>query len=134
MSRVPRPIFNSRKYALLQQERSFRSIRGVENASGRTESSTSAARDKMYAVAEVYETDILHVKVGQNARIKSPALSQPLTGTVEQIGRWVGKLDLLSTDPTARTDARVVEVKVRLDDSKAVAGLTNLQVTVEIDR
>ena len=90
--------------------------------------------DKMYAVAEVYETDILHVKVGQNARIKSPALSQPLTGTVEQIGRRVGKLDLLSTDPTARTDARVVEVKVRLDDSKAVAGLTNLQVTVEIDR
>ena len=90
--------------------------------------------DKMYAVAEVYETDILHVRVGQSARIKSPALSQPLTGTVEQIGRRVGKLDLLSTDPTARTDARVVEVKVRLDDSKAVAGLTNLQVTVEIDR
>ena len=29
---------------------------------------------------------------------------------------------------------RVVEVKVRLDDSEAVAGLTNLQVTVEIDR
>ena len=90
--------------------------------------------DKMYAVAEVYETDILHVRTGQRATIKSPALNQTLTGTVEYIGRRVGKLDLLSTDPTARTDARVVEVKVRLDDSKAVAGLTNLQVTVEIER
>ena len=90
--------------------------------------------DKMYAVAEVYETDILHVRVGQRATVTSPALQQPLMGTVEYIGRRVGKLDVLSTDPTARTDARVVEVKVRLDDSEAVAGLTNLQVTVEIER
>lgn len=90
--------------------------------------------NNMYAVAEVYETDIVHVKPGQKAQIESPALPKPLHGTVERIGRRVGKLDLLSTDPTARTDARVVEVEIRLDDSKAVAGLTNLQVTVEIER
>ncbi|MCH2172544.1 efflux RND transporter periplasmic adaptor subunit [Myxococcota bacterium] len=86
--------------------------------------------DQMYAVAEVYETDIPYVREGQKAVVTSPALKGDLTGTVEEIGLRVGKLDVVSTDPAARTDARVVEVKVRLDDSKVVSGLTNLQVTV----
>ena len=89
--------------------------------------------DKMYAIAEVYETDITRVHEGQQAIVTSPALGEPLTGTVEKVGRRIGKLDILSTDPVARTDARVVEVEVRLDDSEKVAALTNLQVTVEIE-
>ena len=44
----------------------------------------------------------------------------------------VAKQDSLGTDPAARKDARVVEVEIRLDDSQAAAGLTNLQVEVEI--
>ena len=41
---------------------------------------------------------------------------------------------MLGTDPTAKTDARVVEVKVLLDpeSSHQVAELTNLEVTVQI--
>ena len=39
--------------------------------------------------------------------------------TVERIGLKVGKLDVLGTDPAARTDARVVEVEIRLDDASA---------------
>ncbi|TMB06704.1 MAG: HlyD family efflux transporter periplasmic adaptor subunit, partial [Deltaproteobacteria bacterium] len=66
-----------------------------------------AETDRMYAVAEVYETDIGRVHVGQRATMKSPALDSALTGTVEQIGMKVGKLDALDTDPAARTDARV---------------------------
>jgi len=88
--------------------------------------------DEMCAVAEVYETDIGLVKPGQRARLTSPALSAPLEGEVERIGLKVGKLDLLDTDPAARTDARVVEVLIRLDDGADVAGLTNLQVRIEI--
>ena len=88
--------------------------------------------DEMYAVAEVYETDIGRVKVDQKATISSPAFDGPLTGVVERVGLKVGKLDVLSTDPAARTDARVVEVRIRLDDSTPVSGLTNLQVNVEI--
>ena len=90
------------------------------------------ATDAMYAVAEVYETDITRVKVGQRARIRSPALSRDLVGTVERVGLKVGKLDALGTDPAAKTDARVVEVEIRLDDSAAVSGLTNLEVEVLI--
>jgi HlyD family secretion protein len=89
--------------------------------------------DEMYAVAEVYETDIRFVKVGQQAVVTSPALAGPIKGTVEKIGRKVGKNDVLSSDPAAKTDARVVEVRIRLDDAAAASGLTNLQVEVELE-
>ena len=87
---------------------------------------------EMYAVAEVYESDIGRVKLGQRATIKSPALGEPLNGTVDWIKLQVGKLDTLGTDPAARKDARVVEVEIRLDDSEQAAALTNLQVEIEI--
>jgi len=92
--------------------------------------------NQMYAVAEVYENDITSVRPGQRATITSSALPNPLHGIVDQIGQEIGKKDVLDTDPAADIDARVVEVKIRLDpeDSKQVAGLTNLQVEVKIDR
>jgi HlyD family secretion protein len=86
----------------------------------------------MYAVAEVYETDIGLVRVGQKGRVTSPVLSEALTGTVEQIGNMIAKNDILDVDPTANTDARVVEVKIRLDNSAPAARLINLQVYVLI--
>lgn len=88
--------------------------------------------DEMYAIAEVYETDIGRVRDGQQATVSSPALGEPLHGTVERIGNKIGKLNLLDVDPVAKTDARVVEVEVRLDDGERVASLTNLQVQVAI--
>jgi HlyD family secretion protein len=53
---------------------------------------------------------------------------------VDHIGLQIGKKDVLDTDPAADTDARVVEVKIRLDPeaSQVVAGLTYLQVNVKI--
>lgn len=88
---------------------------------------------EMYAVAEIYETDIRFVRLDQRAQVRSPALSNPISGTVERIGRKVGKMDVLSTDPAAKTDARVVEVQIRLDDGSPAAGLTNLQVEIELE-
>lgn len=88
--------------------------------------------DAMVAVAEVYETDVTRVAVGQRARIQSPALAAPLSGVVERIGLKIGKQDLLDADPVARTDARVVEVEIRIEGGQDVSGLTNLQVKVEI--
>jgi ABC exporter DevB family membrane fusion protein len=91
--------------------------------------------DQMYVVAEVYQTDIQKVRLGQRATITSDAFSGTFKGTVDQIGLQIFKRDVLSTDPLADTDARVVEVKVRLDpmDSQKVAGLTNIQVNVLIN-
>jgi HlyD family secretion protein len=88
--------------------------------------------DEMFAVAEVYETDIGRVKEGQHATVTSPALARPLAGSVERVGLKIGKQDAVSADPVAKTDARVVEVQIRLDEPAAAASLTNLQVEVEI--
>ena len=90
--------------------------------------------DQMYAVAEVYEGDIGQVQVGQSATVTADPLSEPLPGTVEQIGWVIADQGVLDNDPVASTDARVVEVKVRLDPeaSQTVAQFSNLQVDVEI--
>lgn len=89
---------------------------------------------QMYVVAEVNETDLRSVKIGQPATITSRngAFSQPLSGKVAQIGWQVFKNNVLDDDPVANADARVVEVKIRLDDSKPVEGMTNLQVDVRV--
>jgi HlyD family secretion protein len=90
---------------------------------------------QMYVVAEVYQTDIGKVRVGQKATLTSTAFPGKITGTVSEIGLQVGRQNIFSVNPTADTDRRIVEVKIRIDnpaDSKKVAGLTNLQVDVAI--
>lgn len=88
---------------------------------------------QMYAIAEVYETDVPWVRTNQRATISSPALSRPLEGTVETVGRAISKNLILDVDPAAATDRRVAEVWIRLDPNQVAATLVNLQVTVDID-
>jgi HlyD family secretion protein len=87
---------------------------------------------RMYAIAEIYETDIRYVHVGQKATVSSAALEKPLSGAVKYIRQKVEKQDEIGTDPAALKDARIIEVKILLDDPAPVAGLTNLQVEVII--
>ena len=89
---------------------------------------------QMYAVAEIYESDIGKVKVGQQVKVTSNAVSGELQGTVEQIGLEVRRQEVINTDPAANIDTRVVEVRVRLNEEsiQKVAGLTNLLVKVAI--
>ena len=91
--------------------------------------------DEMYVVAEVYETDVGLVKVGQKATITSRngAFEGSLSGTVETIGLQIFKNDVLDDDPAANADARIVEVRIAVDQDQAVAMLTNLQVDVLIN-
>lgn len=91
--------------------------------------------EQMYAIAEVYESDITKVQLGQQVTVTSSAILGKLTGTVERIGLEVERQEVVNTDPTANIDAKVVEVKVKLDEesSRRVAGLTNLLVNVRID-
>lgn len=91
--------------------------------------------DQMEVVAEVYESDIPRVKLGQSATITSRngAFSERLRGTVTEVGLQIAKNNILDDDPAANADARVVEVRLKLDQSPVVKGLTNLQVDVAID-
>ena len=90
--------------------------------------------DQMYVVAEIYESDIGKIKLGQQAIISDPSLPRKLTGTVERISSQINKKDILDTDPAADIDSRIIEAKIRLNpkDSSVVSGLINLQVDVEI--
>ncbi len=89
---------------------------------------------QMYAVAEVYESDIGKIQVGQQATVTSNATSGELHGTVERIGLEVQRQEVINTNPAANIDAKIVEVRVRLaeESSSLVAGLTNLLVNVKI--
>ncbi len=91
-----------------------------------------AKTDRMYAVAEVYETDISRVKLGQSAEVSSDSLPEKLAGKVERIGLRATKNSVLNADPASFSDKRVVEVKVLLDEPQKVAGLINARVTVAI--
>ncbi|MCG6135225.1 MAG: ABC exporter membrane fusion protein [Nostoc sp. LLA-1] len=90
---------------------------------------------QMSVVAEVYQTDISKVSVGQKATITSTAFAGAISGTVTEIGWQIGRQSIFSLNPTADTDRRIVEVKISIDnpeDSSRVARLTNLQVDVAI--
>jgi HlyD family secretion protein len=92
-----------------------------------------ADTSQMYAVAEVYETDLRWVRPGQSARISSPALGTELSGVVERVGTVIARNTEVGLDPTRSADARVAEVMIRLDNSQSAANLLHLQVDVEID-
>jgi HlyD family secretion protein len=88
----------------------------------------------MIAVAEVYQTDISKIKVGQKATITSQGFTGELQGTVWQIGLQVKRQNVFSDQPGENLDSRIVEVKIRLnpEDSQKVSSLTNLQVQTAI--
>ena len=86
---------------------------------------------QMYVVAEVYETDIKKVRLGQKAIITSEAFPGKIKGTVADIGLQVGRQNIFNTNPGSNTDNRIVDVKIRIDnlaDNQRVSSLTNLQV------
>ncbi|NMG05446.1 HlyD family efflux transporter periplasmic adaptor subunit [Brasilonema sp. UFV-L1] len=95
--------------------------------------------NQMYAIAEVYETDITKVRLKQQATVISEygGFQGEIKGKVDQIGLQIGKtrLNQDQSNPTNDVNARVVEVKIRIDpqDSPKVAALTGMQVRVKID-
>lgn len=92
--------------------------------------------EQMLVVAEVYQTDIGKVQVGQQAIITSQAFAGELRGTVSHIGLQVNRQNVFSNQPGENLDRRVVEVKIRLNpaDSQRVASLTDLQVQAAIQQ
>lgn len=90
---------------------------------------------EMNAVAEIYEADLPRVAIGQKARIVLPSTGAEYTGRVIEIGYRIGRKIILDNDPVADTDARVVEVRIRIDVEKGheLAGLSNARVRVVIE-
>ncbi|MEH2439174.1 HlyD family efflux transporter periplasmic adaptor subunit [Nostoc sp.] len=91
--------------------------------------------DQMYAVAEVYQSDINKVRSGQQVKVLSDSLPGELQGTVDWMAMQVQRQNLVNSDPSSNIDARVVEVHIRLDkaSSAKAAKFTNLQVKAVIE-
>lgn len=95
--------------------------------------------NQMYAIAEVYETDIVRIHPGQKVTINSEygGFTGEIKGVVARIGLQIGKsrLNQDQNNPNTDINSRVVEVTIRLnsEDSKKVATLTGMQVRVRID-
>lgn len=90
---------------------------------------------QMIVEAEVYQTLIGQVAIGDAVTVTADAIDEPLQGVVTAIGLEIGRQSITSDDPAANTDARVVDVIVELDPpSSALAErFTNLQAVVRID-
>jgi HlyD family secretion protein len=90
--------------------------------------------NQMLAVLEVFEGDIVKVEKGGKVKLFGDSLPKSLTGEVIEIGERVKRQNVVNSDTSANIDARIVEVRVRLDPDSAsqVKSLTNLQVTGEI--
>lgn len=90
---------------------------------------------QMDVVAEVHESDILKVRLDQPATVSMRNLETTLQGHVVEVGRLIGRMDVLSSDPVDDTDARIVEVRIRLneEDGQRVSGLSWAKVEVSID-
>jgi HlyD family secretion protein len=89
---------------------------------------------QMTVEAEVYQTLIGRVEIGDKVSITADALDGELTGHVKAIGLEIGRQSITSDDPAANTDARVVDVIIWLDEtaSEKAARFTNLEVLVRI--
>ncbi|MFN8706268.1 MAG: HlyD family efflux transporter periplasmic adaptor subunit, partial [Planctomyces sp.] len=89
---------------------------------------------RMEAVAEVFEADVTLLRLKMTADVIFDASGDRMTGVVSEIGNQVARKVVLTNDPVSDTDARVVEVRVRLDDQfmERVARLSNARVEIHI--
>ena len=88
------------------------------------------------AVLEVYESDIDRVRTGQTVELRSEngGFEGRLMGRVLRIDPGVRQREVLATDPTANTDARIVEVRVSLEpgDAARVRRLLGLKLIAKV--
>lgn len=90
---------------------------------------------QMYAVVEVYQSDVNKIRVGQKVKMTSNSLSGKLQGTIDRVGIQVKRQNVINADPTSNIDDRIVEVHVALDpaSSQKATKFTNLQIQAVIN-
>jgi multidrug resistance efflux pump len=76
----------------------------------------------MYVICQAFQGDLLKLRPGLHATIKSSAFSHPLKGTVENVGRLVD------------TKAQLGDVRIKLDNPAVASKVVGMEVEVEIAR
>lgn len=73
-------------------------------------------------VAEIYESDLSQIQVGQNGCIHAAGFKKTYGAQIRELGFLVKKNDLNDTDPLADRDNRIIEVRLTLEPD-AIADL-----------
>lgn len=91
--------------------------------------------DSMMVRAEVYESDVASIRPDQQVTVRSSSLKEPLNGKVEAIATFVKRQSIVNSMPAANTDARVVDVLIRLEKSSSALAsqFVGMQVRVEFE-
>lgn len=76
----------------------------------------------MYVICQAFQGDLLKLRPGLRATIKSSAFQSPLRGTVENVGRLVD------------TKAQLGDVRIKLDNPRLASKVVGMEVEVEIAR
>ena len=85
--------------------------------------------NKIMVRAEINDTDIGKVKIGQKAIVTTDAYTgEEFNGKVVEISPAVGKKAILSDDPAQMVDTKVLEVKIELDSGQKL----NLGLNVDV--
>jgi HlyD family secretion protein len=96
-----------------------------------------ADTSRMVVVAEVYQTDMRDIHIGQKATISADGFKGSVPATVYQMNSQVLRQSIYSGEPGENLDQRVFEVKLRIEPSEAMAAkvrhASNLQVNVVFD-
>ena len=71
-------------------------------------------------VAEVYESELPQVKIGQTGCITATGFKRSYRAKVRELGFLVRKNDLNDTDPLADRDNRIIEVRLTLEPEAVV--------------
>lgn len=84
----------------------------------------------MSAIAEVFQSDALRLRVGDPATVELPGAT--VKGKVTRVGVVIGRNQAASLDPRALRDLRVARVTIALEEPEPAARLINLEAQVTI--
>ena len=87
---------------------------------------------EMACMAEVHESDVGKIAVGNRVELRSPAIQRTLSGTVTRIDRVVGSVQMRSPNPMARSDFRAVPVWITIDPNDVEIASRRLQLQVDV--
>ena len=88
--------------------------------------------DRMMVLAEVYETDLGRVAVGQRATFRGQAFAGTAEGEVVEIQRMLEGSRVFAMSPSEYVDRRIAVARIRPDDPAALAVFSHAHVTVSI--
>jgi HlyD family secretion protein len=86
----------------------------------------------MMVVADVYESDLPRVEIGQLATFRGQAFAGEMSGRVTEIQKMFETSRIFPLDPSAYVDRRIVAVRILPDNPETLAAFSRAHVVVTI--